>query len=335
MANLGAKTLGLNRVTKMSVRVAHPSFLNDTYKALCKVPANGIITGVVKISGVETVGVKLRLYARENGILLDEIKSVTNGVYKFVGLDPTLPGGYMVMALDPNSISPHWYTLVHDHQTAVLESPVSALPGLKRWFDASDASTIILTAEKVSQWNDKSSSAAHAVQADSARQLTVTPNSFNGLTALTGVGAGMAFTSITLPAAGSYSFVVASISPTHSMLLDNGGSNHVLWGNGNTLYSQPDTVERSLTATGANNGGAHIFGRTSSNIVAQSLMLFDGVRAEKPVFDGAVSGFGTYGGGSLPLNGKIAEIITGDQPLSLSQIASVLSYLQAKWGTPV
>lgn len=120
MADLGAKAIVV-RPVMLRIRSAHPSMLRDAYPLLCNVPTNGFITGIVRIAGVPTVGVLLRLYSRESGVLLDQIKSAAGGVYRFVGMDPTYTGGYQIMALDPSSAAPHWYTLVHDHRVAVAE----------------------------------------------------------------------------------------------------------------------------------------------------------------------------------------------------------------------
>lgn len=53
------------------------------------------------------------------------------------------------------------------------------LPGLKLWFDASDASTISV-ATGVSQWRDKSGQSNHALQATGAKQPTVAVEALNG-----------------------------------------------------------------------------------------------------------------------------------------------------------
>jgi len=123
MADLGAKSVKFvdSMPNYLHIRQAHPTMLTDAYRSLCNVPTNGYITGTLRMAGVPTVGVMLRIYSRDTGVMLDQIKSGAGGVYRFNGLDPTYTGGYLLMALDPSSSAPYWSTLVHDHRVAVAE----------------------------------------------------------------------------------------------------------------------------------------------------------------------------------------------------------------------
>jgi hypothetical protein len=58
-------------------------------------------------------------------------------------------------------------------------SPTS-IPGCALWFDAADSTTIVQSASKVSQWNDKSGNGYSVIQPTSANQPTYTANLLNG-----------------------------------------------------------------------------------------------------------------------------------------------------------
>jgi len=58
-------------------------------------------------------------------------------------------------------------------------SPTS-IPGCALWFDADDSTTIVQSASKVSQWNDKSGNGYSVIQPTSANQPTYTANLLNG-----------------------------------------------------------------------------------------------------------------------------------------------------------
>ena len=55
-----------------------------------------------------------------------------------------------------------------------------SITGCQLWFDASDNATVISSANKVSQWNDKSDNGYSVVQPTSANQPTYTTNLLNG-----------------------------------------------------------------------------------------------------------------------------------------------------------
>lgn len=75
--------------------------------------------------------------------------------------------------------------------TSIVPFDPTQVTGLQLWYDAADAASITSAANKVSQWNDKSSNSRHATQATGAAQPstgTLTLNSknvidFNGTTA--------------------------------------------------------------------------------------------------------------------------------------------------------
>jgi hypothetical protein len=60
----------------------------------------------------------------------------------------------------------------------------SSISGLQAWFDANDESTITESANAVSQWDDKSGNANHAVQATGIKQPITNSVTINGLNAI-------------------------------------------------------------------------------------------------------------------------------------------------------
>lgn len=91
-----------------------PSPINPTVM----VPVDGIITGVVKINNVPAPGVLVRIYYRQNGILIDQAKADQSGAYTFYGLNTADPKAYYVTFMDPSSGAPYNYTVTKDHLTA-------------------------------------------------------------------------------------------------------------------------------------------------------------------------------------------------------------------------
>jgi hypothetical protein len=64
----------------------------------------------------------------------------------------------------------------------------TALVGLTGWFDASDADTITESSGSVSQWDDKSDSAQHLIQASASEQPSTGVETIGGLNAISADG---------------------------------------------------------------------------------------------------------------------------------------------------
>ncbi|MFM1863979.1 MAG: Cyanophage [Pseudomonadota bacterium] len=64
-------------------------------------------------------------------------------------------------------------------------SPADLGPALALWFDADDASTLILNGSTISEWRDKSGNNRHASQNSAAEQPTYTLNGLNGMPVVT------------------------------------------------------------------------------------------------------------------------------------------------------
>lgn len=205
------------------------------------------------------------------------------------------------------------------------------LPGLKGWWDASDASTITLTSGKVSQWSDKSGAGRHASQATESLMPVVSAAAWNGLDILQFTAGRMPWTSMSFTDSAFYFFAVAST--TSNSIVIGAASNYPLWILGEEIYSNLAGSDQSIAAPGANDGDPHIVGRNGSATSADAKLWYDGTGTTKGASSASISGFGTYSGG-LYANGAIAEVVIGDADLDPTQLAALHAYLKAKWGTP-
>lgn len=119
--NLTTKSTGGNTNT-YAVRQAYSNSLNGgRYSNLAAIPTNGYRQGTVRLNGVVAQSVTVRLYLRETGDRLATTFTDVNGRYRFTGLDPTLVMGYYITVMDPANQQPFYYTITHDHFTAMLE----------------------------------------------------------------------------------------------------------------------------------------------------------------------------------------------------------------------
>ncbi len=82
------------------------------------IDVNGSISGVVKIAGVPTEGVRIGLFHRSNMELIATTISSNTGAYIFRFLDRSDLKNYFVTFLDPATDPAHNYTLTRDHLTA-------------------------------------------------------------------------------------------------------------------------------------------------------------------------------------------------------------------------
>lgn len=119
--NLTTKSVGGN-LNYYAVRQGYTNSLNGgRYANLSSIPTNGYRQGTVRLNGVVAQNVTVRLYLRETGDRLATTFTDVNGRYRFTGLDPTLVMGYYITVMDPASQQPFYYTITHDHFTAMLE----------------------------------------------------------------------------------------------------------------------------------------------------------------------------------------------------------------------
>lgn len=211
------------------------------------------------------------------------------------------------------------------------------------WLDASDTSTITEVAGSVSQWDDKSGNGNDVTQGTGSAQPTTgvtTQNGRNVLDFATDDFLSAPSALYTLPNGNSTVFIVSKgeatsqqrvISATESGSFRYGveytsGGNVLFQNNTSASGGVSSAIEetqfnlisayRSDTTQGISVNGAAFTTNTSANSE-------DGVTA---------LAIGANAGGSVELNGSIAEIIIYDRFLSASEIANVQNYLSRKWG---
>lgn len=214
------------------------------------------------------------------------------------------------------------------------------LPNLRGWWDASDNATVTESGGLVSQWDDKSGNANHAVQSTGANKFSLISAAQNGLDVMRATGLGnMALTTGAVLSSGAfYIFLVAGNSDT---------ANGTLFLNaaGSTPYAMHLTGGGELDAYGgrtvsglgsaAEDGSIHLM----SHVVTGSgwTTKFDAASASAAGagFGGlTVAGICQYVTSSLWLDGSVCEIIIGSAALSPSLVLACETYLQTKWGTP-
>lgn len=220
---------------------------------------------------------------------------------------------------------------------------VESLPGLTRWYDASDSSTVTESSSLVSEWRDKSKFRQHATQATGANKFTYSIASVNGLNAMTASGSGfMDFADVASSNAGLYAFVVGgNADATNGTVFLSGTAStnyfmNLAAGSGGIFESYPTLAGGlGITSIGASatNGSIHLM----SSIVTPSgtMIYFDAnTNSNSATATNNITGICQYQTTAFYLHGTICEIIIGRAPLSSAQITSVASYLKAKWNTP-
>jgi hypothetical protein len=217
---------------------------------------------------------------------------------------------------------------------------------LELWLDASDASTITEAANKVSQWNDKSSGTTrNTTQATGAAQPITNVSTLNGLNVLQFNGAQyISYAVNDLSYQNHTIFVVAKADNTATFqdIYGSGGSladGDVLLMNASNKYrGHFDTgpsfnVINSVSATVTTPtiytqdvDGTNITIRRGG-VLDNSLALI-GVPAANP--RGAFVGF--RGGSTAFFDGDIAEVLVYNTKLSDDDYNAVGNYLADKWG---
>lgn len=242
--------------------------------------------------------------------------------------------------------------------TAAGFSPASLSPVV--WFDASDATTIVSSAGKVSQWNDKSGLGRNVTQATSTNQPTTASATQNGLNVLVFDGndsmtydAGsdiIDFSRITF-------FVVArgdspgiqpsfyrtfasrrNVTTTADFQAPNyvghtrQNANTLNWNNNGTAVST--SIPYSLATTFLSEGrfnGSSMFHRINN-----------GTEYSTAAAQGALQRYFRVAGGiaatAMPAtdnngfwNGRIAELVIFNADLTTTQRDQVRAYLNTKW----
>lgn len=220
------------------------------------------------------------------------------------------------------------------------------LGGLSAWYDASNAASITRTSGLVSQWSDLSGGGLHLTQASETSRPATTV--VNGLTAVDFDGVNDHLFTTSAPAATGTVFcvhVLDAASTAYTLY-------HLQTGTGGTstrmhlLYSSLNEYRSQGVAPGGVNIGASGGQRSPNARVAVN--TFSGAaatgRVDGVTFSGTTIGTGSdqpglwlgirniAGSLSLPLNGKICELISYNRVLSPAEIGIVERHLSAKWG---
>lgn len=232
-------------------------------------------------------------------------------------------------------------------------------PDLQLWLDAADISTITESGGAVSQWDDKSGNGYHVVQGTGAAQPTtglVTQNGLNtidfdgndNLRRATATALGQNVTGLTV-----YSIVKYDSLTSETIIQATIGTN--------------TTATRFIVASGATGDVFVVGGRTldansfvsvsssikSTGVWYNQIGVFDYANTDlfqyvNGTLDGSTTSFqtatttsntasqnlviGNIGAGGQPLDGSIAEIIIYHSAHNPLQRATVLGYLNRKWG---
>lgn len=237
----------------------------------------------------------------------------------------------------------------------------AGIPDLYWWFDASDSSTITASGGKISQWVDKSSNGIVATQANGSLQPTYTTAGQNGLNVVS-------FTTHYLQANVSVTANAFTHFATYRWLSGGGGSNTYgrvisLFKDSQDDYSNTDAYETHLSENSWNGVTPPLIGgyRNSSALASLSVAknttytyhctlngtayaIVNGTSGGTTSSSGTTSATsinsnrttigagGPGGGGDAYVYGYFCETILYKRVLSATEINTVRTYLNNKWG---
>lgn len=221
-------------------------------------------------------------------------------------------------------------------------SPLN-IAGIVLWLDGSDSTTITESSGLVSQWDDKSSNANHAVQGTGSKQPTTNASTQNSLNIIDfdGVNDSMAF-------ANEDNFDLAQVS----VFVVGSGSTGSFMGKCDPATLTTDISRRKLQfQTSVFNSGADTTLNVSMGSSAMEVRGFvsradndhtwsiDGIQMTSSAAmnlstfnDAQFNIGGVFNETAEFLNGSIAEILIYNSPLSSSEHTAITNYLLSKWG---
>lgn len=228
-------------------------------------------------------------------------------------------------------------------QTTPAFSPLS-VSGCILWLDASDATKVVSSGGKVSQWTDKSTSANHAVQGtDSIRPLTGV-NTKNGLNVITSDDATKYFTltsgiTNTTGTPRTYFIVVRKAAVTNNSVIM--GTVNVGTFIGMALSSSSGAPYSRFGAGGDATAGNSLATATYGIVTVTYDRAVDYTTRLNAGTSGSASSVAgghdfdrifRYSSAGYHLQGDIGEIVAYNTVLTGTNLTDVRGYLGTKWG---
>lgn len=219
--------------------------------------------------------------------------------------------------------------------SVVVGPPVA---GYSAWYDADDASTITESGGKISEWRDKSGNNNHAAQASGPNQPTLTAGGLNGRPVVTFASPqGLAAPAACTPTGATPYTIFAVFNKTSysgSILFCGAGAAN------QSLYFDAFFDNKIRHEWFMNDFRSHILTLSTPHLAA---FQFDGsqrlTRLDENEVTAAATGKNTASSAMLigqdlwyQMTGYIAELIIYHTALTPAEIATVESYLKAKWG---
>ena len=217
--------------------------------------------------------------------------------------------------------------------SAVVFDPLSLSP--IAWYDATDASGVILNGADVSQWNDLSGNGNHLVQATGSRQPLFVASGIGGQPTVRFLGAEF-IGPVTLSTAITQPFTIVHVGK------------HNLKGSFTTPYNGSGTGTTQLFYDGGGNG--RLFHGSQQNLVVKAdgvVRIFSDIADTTDLFrlngvlDTSVNagseGFSNFkigadGGSGARLDGDIPELFIFTKALTTSEHNQLGNYLADKYG---
>lgn len=224
-----------------------------------------------------------------------------------------------------------------------------SINGLKLWLDATDATTITLNGNSVSEWRDKSGNGFHFSQATANNQPSYT-GTINGKSAIAfdGTNDGLDRNGVTnsgvADTTGACAFIVYEISGTDTQYAAlktfTSGSGHDRFNT--TTYHCYFRVQRFANLSPAPPSSGKVLLTSSSNVSGDTQVLrINGAAGPSQPCATTFAAWRTQQGGSgnwavgydaSYLLGSIGEVIVVGRAVASTEIAAVERYLAEKWG---
>jgi len=222
------------------------------------------------------------------------------------------------------------------------------LPGILRWYDASDEGMVTTVDDKVSVWADKSNGNADLEQETDGNRYTYAIEAVNGLNAMVGSASShhMLMTEVLDLTTTGWAVVIASVADGLNYMSLGKTDQSVYIGrfinNGSNTVTCAYTFLPTISGTGAgmDNDGPNCF--IFRNVATAATTWWNGSQigsatwgpAEPfvPTFNCEIQGTTNMSGAGL--RGQLCEVMAGVGELTDENIAEITAYSQSKWGTP-